>query len=275
MDLAAFPLEATLHRGERVRAERRAQGVHALVLARPERRNAFDAAMIEELIAALTLLEALPPTELRLLALVGEGDFFCAGADLAYMRAQADAARTANLQDARRLGVMFRQLATFPAPVVALVQGAALGGGLGLTVCADLVLATADAVFATTEVRLGIVPAVISPYILRRLGLSQASPLMLTGARVKGAEALALGLVHRLVAGSEDVTTALLDLLAAGPLAARHTKALLLENAPPPDDVRLEATAQLIAGLRVSEEGQAGLRAFLAKSPAPWAPVQP
>lgn len=274
IDLAAFPVEACPFQGERVRLERLPHGVFRLVLARPERRNAFDGGMIAELATCLDELALLSPDALRIVLLDGEGDTFCAGADLAYMRAQTAASEGENLEDARRLGGMFRKLAALPVPVIGVVRGAAIGGGLGLAVCADAVLADAAAVFATTEVRLGIVPAVISPYILRKLGLAQAAPLMLAGTRIDAAEAHRIGLVHAVV---EDATSweaalerTLREFLAAGPEAARRTKSLLLELSPLPDDDLQELTARTIARVRVSTEGQAGLKAFFDKAPAPW-----
>lgn len=272
-------VESCLFQGERVRAERLPRGVHRLVLARPDRRNAFDALMVREVSQILEALVHLPAADLRVLLLDGEGDWFCAGADLGYMRSQAEGSLEENLKDARILGRMFHRLAGFPVPVVALVQGAAIGGGLGLAACADLVLADAGAVFATSEVRLGILPAVISPYILRRLSPSWAAPLMLSGARIPAQEAHRIGLVHQVVgepgAWPAAVQGTLQDLLAGGPEAVRQTKLLLLDLAPLPDPALQERTAQAIARLRVSPEGQAGLKAFFDKAPAPWTQEQP
>jgi methylglutaconyl-CoA hydratase len=263
--------------GRYVRLEALPHGVMRLVLARPEVRNAFDEAMISEISGALGVLMHAPQRdELRLLLLQGEGGTFCAGGDLAYMQAQAAATPEENLDDARALGRMFHRLASFPVPVLCHVQGAAIGGGLGLAACSDYVLADAAAVFATTEVRLGLVPGLISPYVVRRLGVAHAAPLLLTGQRVTAAEGLRSGLVQRVLSPSETAGQVLAELLqqflAAGPAAARRTKELLLRVAPLPGPELLEFTAQAIAGARVSAEGQEGLRAFFEKTAPPWVP---
>jgi methylglutaconyl-CoA hydratase len=160
--------------------------------------------------------------------------------------------------------------------VLCYVQGAAFGGGLGLAVCADFVLAEAGAVFATSEVRLGLVPGLIGPYVVRSLGRAHAAPLMLAGRRVTAAEGLRSGLVQRVLGPSEDAGKVLAELLeqflAAGPEAARRTKALLLRISPLPDAELLEFTARAIADARASAEGQEGLRAFFAKVPPRWVP---
>ena len=272
--LAQFPVEATLFAGATIRAEALAQGVTRLVLDRPQVRNAFNAQMIRELSQILAELAELPPDRLRLLLLEGEGNVFCAGADLAYMKEQASAEPERNLENARELGRMFSRLGGFPAPVVSCVQGAAIGGGLGLAVCSDFVLADPRAVFATSEVMLGLVPAVISPYIVRRLGLAYAAPLMLTGRRIQAREALLSGLVQRLVEPAETTGEALAkvlrEFLSAGPQAARATRELLRRIAPLPGPDLFEYTAGAIAAARASDEGQTGLRAFFHKTPPPW-----
>ena len=277
MAIPGFPVERVHQPGRYVRLEALPHGVMRLVLARPEVHNAFDAAMISEISGALGVLTHVPQgAELRVLLLQGEGETFCAGGDLAYMKAQAAAAPEENLDDARALGRMFQRLASFPVPVLCYVQGAAVGGGLGLAACADYVLAGATAIFATSEVRLGLVPGLISPYVVRRLGVAHAAPLLLTGQRVSAAEALRLGLVQRVLGPSEVVGEALTELLgqflAAGPEAAQRTKALLLEVSPLPDAGLLEFTARAIAEARASAEGQEGLRAFFEKAPARWVP---
>jgi methylglutaconyl-CoA hydratase len=272
--LTAFPLQEVILAGERLRGESRRHGVGRLILSRPTLRNALDALMIEEFIRCLEGFRALSPETLRVLVLEGEGPVFCAGADLGYMRFLAQAGPEGNTADARALATLFRSLAAFPAPVVCVVQGAALGGGLGMAACADVVLAEAGAMFATTEVRLGIVPGVISPFVLRKVGLAHGAPLMLSGRCIPAEEARAMGLVHRVVPSARDLdaclTEVLLDLLKAGPHAARTTKALILRAQPLPGAEWTEFTVQAIVRARASEEGQAGLGAFLAKQPAPW-----
>ncbi len=275
--IPGFPVERVHQPGRFVRLEALPHGVMRLVLARPEVRNAFDAAMISEISGALgALMHAPQGDELRLVLLQGEGGAFCAGGDLAYMKAQAAATPEENLDDARALGRMFHRLASLPVPVLCHVQGAAVGGGLGLAACSDYVLAEAAAVFATSEVRLGLVPGLISPYVIRRLGVAHAAPLLLTGQRVNAGEALRIGLVQRVLGLSEAAGDALAGLLgqvlAAGPEAARRTKALLLEVSPLPDAGLLEFTARAIAEARASAEAQEGLRAFFAKVPARWVP---
>ena len=246
--MVQYPQEATFFSGATVRVEALAHGVMRLVLDRPQVRNAFNAEMIRELSQAL--------------------------ADLAYMKEQAAAEPARNLENARELGRMFGRLGGFPAPVVSFVRGAAIGGGLGLAVCSDFVLAEPRAVFATSEVMLGLVPAVISPYIVRKLGLAHAAPLMLTGRRIQAREALASGLVQRLVepeeAPEEALAKVLREFLAAGPRAARATRELLRRIAPLPDPELFEFTAGAIAAARASSEGQAGLQAFFHKSAPPW-----
>jgi len=277
--LAQFPVQGLSFEGSTVRVERLALGVARLVLNRPEVRNAFNALMIQELSRALEELAVWSAQDLRLLLLEGEGTVFCAGADLAYMREQAAAEAGRNLENARELGGLFAGLAAFPAPVVSFVQGAAIGGGLGLAVCSDFVLADPAAQFATSEVMLGLVPAVISPYIVRRLGLAHAAPLMLTGRRIQAREALASGLVQRLVEPGESPEAALSrvlrEFLAAGPQAARATRELLRRIAPLPGPELFELTARTIAQARVSIEGQHGLQAFFGKTAPDWAPGPP
>jgi methylglutaconyl-CoA hydratase len=273
--LEDFPVESVRFQGSTLRVEDLAHGVRRLLLARPGVCNAFDGDMIRELVGALEELAAIP--DLRLLLLEGEGSVFCAGADLAYMKEQGAAPPERNLEAARGLGRMFLALASFPAPVVAFVRGAAIGGGLGLAVCSDFVLAEAGAVFATSEVMLGLVPAVIGPFVVRKLGLDRAAPLMLTGRRVRGAEAVAAGLAQRLVEPPEPPEEALArvlrEFLAAGPRAARATRELLNRIVPLPGPELGEFTARTIAQARESREGQEGLQAFFRKAPAPWAVV--
>jgi methylglutaconyl-CoA hydratase len=278
--LALFPCASIHSEGETLRVENLAHGVKRLVLDRPQVRNALNAPMIQELSRALAELAGQRfPNEVRVLLLEGEGTTFCSGADLAYMKEQGAAPPEQNLEHAKELGRMFSRLANFPAPVVCCVQGAAIGGGLGLTVCSDFVLADPAAVFATSEVRLGLVPAMIGPYIVRKLGVGQAAPLMLTGQRLGAQEALAAGLVQRLIGPEETqeeaLTRVLRDFLAAGPQAARATRELLRRIAPLPDPELFDFTAHTIASARMSAEGQQGLEAFFQKTLPPWAVPAP
>ncbi len=257
-----------------LRVETGSRGVKQIVLSRPEVRNAFDEVMIAELKEVLGDLAGIPdPEKVRLLLLTGDGPVFSAGADLNYMKRLAESGESKSLDDARGMAQLFYALAAFPTPVICAVRGAAIGGGLGLAVCADFVLAEDKAIFATTEVRLGIVPGVISPYVVRKIGAGVASPLLLSGRRIKAPEAREIGLVQQ-VASAEGFDAALddvvLEFLHAGPEAARRTKKLVLRAAPLPTPEHIEFTARAIADARRSAEGQAGLASFFDKKAPPW-----
>ncbi len=235
-----------------------------VTLARPETRNAFDAALIDELAKAFVDIGTS-----RAVVLAGDGPSFCAGADVDWMRASADLGVDANVADANALRRMFESIDSCPAPVVALVHGHALGGGIGLVACADIVLADPGTVFAFSEVKLGIVPAVISPFALRRMGESAARRYFVTGERFDAATALRIGLVHEVTDDLEAALAHVLDELgSAGPRAARHAKRLVLERPDGPE------TARRIAERRTSDEGQEGLRAFLERRRPSWAPAR-
>lgn len=270
-----FPVERVITQATTLRVESLSLGVKRIVLSRPDVRNAFDETMIAELRDVLDHLAGVSEVEhMRLLLLEGEGKVFSAGADLGYMKRLAARSQEESLEDARLLARLFYALADFPAPVIAVVQGAAIGGGLGLSVCADYVLADEGALFATSEVLLGIVPAVISPYIIRKIGLAHAAPMMLTGRRVVASEAKELGLVQQVVlpsARSTALQDVVLDFLAAGPEAARRTKELIKRAQPLPDTELIELTARQISEARSSAEGRKGLEAFFSKTPPAWA----
>jgi methylglutaconyl-CoA hydratase len=231
-----------------------------VTLAKPERRNAFDAELIAELTAAFADVG-----DARAVVLAGEGRSFCAGADVDWQRSAIDLSYDENVEDALRLYRMLEAVDSCPAPVVVRVQGYALGGGSGLAACADIAVAGEDAVFGFSEVRLGIVPAVISPIVLPKLGPGAARRYFLTGERFDAATALRIGLVHE-VTGDLDGAVARVvgDLLAAGPQATREAKRLAREAPAAPE------VAHLAARLRTSDEGQEGLRAFLEKREAAW-----
>jgi enoyl-CoA hydratase/carnithine racemase len=236
----------------------RAESVLRVTIAKPERRNAFDAALIAELTEAFSDVG-----DARAVVLAGDGPSFCAGADVEWQRASVDLTYEENVEDALRLYRMLDAIDACPAPVVARVQGFALGGGSGVVACADVVVAAPDAVFGFTEVRLGIVPAVISPFVLPRIGSGAARRYFLTGERLDADTALRIGLVHEVAEELDAAVERVVGhLLAAGPQAAREAKRLVRE--PPP----AEETAQLAARLRTSAEGQEGLRAFLEKRAA-------
>ena len=242
-----------------------------LTLNRPDVRNAFD----EELIAALTsaAAEAADDHTLRAVVLAGSGKTFCAGADIGWMSKAIAYTQRENLSDAEDLSRMLERLDTLALPLVGRVHGAALGGGVGLAAVCDIVIAAEDAVFALSEVKLGIVPAVVAPYVLRKIGVSAARELFLTGARFSAARAMEIGLVHEVVpAGDLDAAIGrrLAEILSAGPKAVGIAKALIREiaGANPRDVIGL--TTNTIASQRVSEEGQEGLRAFLEKRKPHW-----
>lgn len=241
-----------------------------VTLNRPEVRNAFN----EELIAELSAWAAAAGASgARVAVLSGAGKVFSAGADLAWMSRMAGASHEANLADARAAAEMFEALDTLPIPLVGRVHGAALGGGVGLAAVCDIVVAADDAVFGFTEARLGIVPAVISPYAVAKIGVSAARELFLTAARFTAARARDIGLVHGLVpeAGLDAAVDAYVaDLLLGGPEALAGAKALIAGVAGQTPGGVLNLTAGTIARHRVSPEGQEGMRAFLEKRKADW-----
>jgi methylglutaconyl-CoA hydratase len=229
-----------------------------ITIAKPQRRNAFDAALIAELTNAFADVG-----DARAVVLAGDGPSFCAGADVEWQRASIDLSYDENVADAMRLYRMLEAVDSCPAPVVARVQGFALGGGSGLVACADVAVAAPDAVFGFTEVRLGIIPAVISPFVLSRIGPGAARRYFLTGERFGADVALRIGLAHEVVADLDATVDRVVgDLLAGGPGAVRAAKRLVRERPLG------EATAHVAAGLRTSPEGQEGLRAFLEKRAA-------
>jgi methylglutaconyl-CoA hydratase len=250
--------------------------VARLSLARPERHNAFDATLIAELHAAFIGLAAEPPERLRAVVLAGDGPSFCAGADIGWMRASLELDIEANEQDAMAMAEMFETIDTCPVPVIARVHGVALGGGTGLCAVSDLVIAESGTRFGFTETRLGILPAVISPFVIAKIGESNARALFPSGRRFDAARAQRIGLVHELVEGPEAlddaVESAVADVLAAGPSAARAAKSIVREVRGLPHGSSKWHTARVIARQRRSPEAQEGLRAFLEKRPPSWAP---
>ncbi len=252
----------------------RAPGVAQVTMSRPAVFNAFDEAMIAELDAAFARLQA--DASVRVIVLAGEGRHFSAGADLQWMQRASQATREWNLQDARKFAAMLARIEAAPKPTVARVQGAALGGGVGLACACDIAIAADDASFSVSEAKFGILPAVIGPYVTNAVGKRQARRLALTTARIDAAEALAMGLVQQVVPAAAldaavDATVA--QLLAGGPNAQREIKALFAQLAVGPitPEVR-ELTAQTIARVRGSDEAREGFAAFLAKRPPSWIP---
>ena len=242
-----------------VRIERD-EGVLRVPLARPETRTAFDADLIAELAEAFVDVG-----KARAVLLAGDGPSFCAGADVEWMRSSVDLDFEANVADANALRGMLEAIDRCPAPVVARVQGHALGGGAGLVACSDIAVAEPKAVFAFSEVKLGIIPAVISPFALAKIGPSWARRYFVTGERFDAATALRIALVHEVDADLDGaVERVLAELASAGPRAARHAKRLDLERPEGPE------TARRIAERRTSDEGQEGLRAFLERRSPSW-----
>jgi len=251
------------------------RGVARLTLDRPEVHNAFDDALIGELNAHLERLHALTERgEVRLVVLGSDGKHFSAGADLNGMKRMIDYSFDDNLKDARELARLMQQLDALPCPTLCRVQGAAYGGAVGLAACCDVVIAANKAKFCLSEVRIGLSPAVISPYVQRAIGPRQMRRYALTAEVIDAATAQALGLVHEVAEGAELDTRVdqMIDrLLAASPQAQRATKALLAQVARDPDsDATVDATCRTISELRVSREGQEGLAAFFDKRPPAW-----
>jgi methylglutaconyl-CoA hydratase len=244
-----------------LRVEREGE-ILRITLARPERRNAFDAELIRELSEAFVDVG-----RSRAVVLAGEGASFSAGADVDWMRSSVDLSYEENVADANALRQMLETIDRCPAPVVARVQGHALGGGSGLVACADVAVAHEDAVFSFGEVKLGLIPAVISPFALAKIGPSAARRYFLTGEGFDARTALRIGLVHEVARDLDAALERILsELLSAGPKAVRAAKRLVLELPDGPE------TARWIAERRTSDEGQEGLRAFLEKRRPNWIP---
>ena len=254
---------------ELVRSDTDERGIARITLARPEVKNAFNAELIAQLSAAV---DAVPPV-VRCVILASEGDTFCAGADLAWMRSMADYTREENRADSRALADLFAKLDALPMPLIARVQGAAIGGGAGLVAVADIAVAAEEATFAFTEVRLGILPAVISPYVVRKLGHGFATAAFTAGIRFDSHRAFDTGLVHSVVDASQldaEVGRFVDAIVAGGPAAVNAAKRLVREvSGRAPAEVR-ELTVERIADARVSAEGQDGMHAFLEKRKPGW-----
>lgn len=248
------------------------RGVASLVLNRPEVHNAFDDLMIAELIAQLDSLAA--DNQVRVLVLKSNGKNFSAGADLNWMRSMAKKDYQQNLDDAAGLASLMHKLDTFPKPTLVLVQGAAFGGAVGLVACCDIVLAEENASFCLSEVKIGLIPAVISPYVMRALGERQSRRYFLTAERFNATTAETLGLVHQVVSNDTLETQAeslVQTLLQNSPAAVSAAKHLLQQiyNKNINNEV-IAHTTQAIAEIRVSAEGQEGLSAFLEKRKPNW-----
>ena len=237
----------------------RDRAILRITLARPERRNAFDAELIAELTAAFADVG-----DARAVVLAGDGQSFCAGADIEWQRSAVDLSLDENAEDALRLYRMCEAIDRCPAPVVARIHGYALGGGSGLVACADIAIAAPDTVFGFSEVKLGIIPAVISPFVLPKIG-AHARRYFLTGERFDADTALRIGLISKIATPLDDaVNQVLAELLSSGPEAVREAKRLVRERPAGAE------TAQIAAHLRAGPEGQEGLRAFLDRREPGW-----
>ena len=239
---------------------------------RPEVFNAFNEQLIDDLNAACLALDADP--SVRVVVLAGRGKHFSAGADLNWMRRAALGSEADNLEDARRFARMLRTLSSLSKPTIARIQGAALGGGTGLAAACDMAVASSDAVFSTSEVKFGIIPAVISPYVLRAIGPRHALRYFQSAERISAERALAIGLINEVspVDGLDAALNALVEpLLAGAPTAQKAAKELIAAvHGQPIDDDLMEATAQRIARQRATVEGRDGVAAFLDKRPPAW-----
>lgn len=256
---------------ETLEIERSGQ-VATIWMNRPEVFNAFNEQLIADLGAACTLLDA--DQAVRVVVLAGRGRHFSAGADLGWMQRASACGQAENLEDARRFARMLRTLAGMSKPTIARIQGAALGGGTGLAAACDMAVASADAVFATSEVKFGIIPAVISPYVLRAIGPRHALRYFQSAERISAERALAIGLVNEVttVDGLDAGVAALVDALIAGaPQAQKAAKDLIAAvNGRPIEDAVSEETAQRIARQRATDEAKDGIGAFLEKRTPAW-----
>ena len=244
-------------------------GVLTVTLDRPDVRNAFNEVMIEE----LSHLFAGLPHDARIVVLTGAGPTFCAGADVQWMKKSKDYTEEQNAADARAMARMYRTIDECPRPLVARVQGAALGGGAGLVACCDVVVAAEGTTFGFTEVRLGIVPANISTFVLPKIGARAARRYFLTGERFDAAEARRIGLVHEVAPPADldaRVEAIVAELRKCGPAAVATAKEIVREVSRLPRDQAIDFTVRTIARARVSPEGQEGLQAFLEKRKPRW-----
>jgi len=251
------------------------QGVLTLQMNRPEVHNAFDSQMINELTAALQAADE--ENGIRLVIISAAGSSFSAGADMNWMRNLVDASQEDNERDALQLATLMRTLNYLSKPTIARINGSAFGGGVGLIAACDITIAVEDAQFGLTESRLGLAPAVISPYVIRRIGERNARRYFLTGERFNSQQALAIGLIQQCVTADQldaTVESVTSDLLKGGPLAVATCKQLIYAVAGHDEETQQsmdEFTSKVIAGMRIMDEGQEGLAAFLEKRKPDWA----
>ncbi len=255
-----------------VELTRPAQGITVLWLNRPEKHNAFDPALIAAIHQNVEFLRSDERT--RLLILAGRGKSFCSGADLHYMKSMVNFSLDENIADAGRLAAMLQALHQFPKPIIAAVHGNVYAGATGMVACADIIFAADTARFCISEVKLGLVPAVISPYVMARMGVHFARRYFLTAEVFDAAAAQRAGLVHECVQPDTLMDSAVqmaTQLLANAPGAISHTKTLIRELVPVPNrEVMTHYTCELIVRVRAGQEAQSGLQAFFEKQPAPW-----
>ena len=245
-----------------------ADGVLTVTLNRPDVHNAFNDELIAE---AIDLFGGIGAARARAVVLRGTGPNFCAGADLNWMSRMVSYTREENIRDSSQLARMYALMNECPVPVIGRIQGAAIGGGVGLVAVCDIAIATRDAKFGLSEVKLGILPAVISPYVIAKVGQTHARALFLTGERFDAERAQRIGLVHRIADDADAAVAETIALLkTSGPEAVRECKKLIAYVASEPLTDAVPYTIDAIASRRVSEEGQAGMSAFLKKEKAPW-----
>ncbi|MEZ5893464.1 MAG: enoyl-CoA hydratase/isomerase family protein [Parvularculaceae bacterium] len=249
-----------------------ARGLARVTLNRPEVKNAFNEQLIADITAAMNALSK--DANARIVVLQGAGDAFSAGADLSWMKRASNFSAEENLGDARRLAAMLNSIYTCEKPVVALIHGPCMGGGTGLASACDIVIASDDAFFALSEVRLGIIPAVISPFVLHAIGARQARRFFLTGERFDAAKAKEIGLAHMVCLRAQMEGTldgVVKNLLACGPAAQGEAKKLIrIVAGRPVDEAVMDDTARIIARVRSTPEGKEGVAAFLEKRKANW-----
>lgn len=263
------------HQHSAVLMHQRDNGLSEIVLNRPDKRNAFDDVVIQQLIQAFEYVDRDP--EIQVVVLRSEGKHFSAGADLGWMRRMAENTRQENLDDSRELARLMSTLNHLSKPVIGLVQGAAFGGAVGLAACCDIVLATQSASFCLSEVKLGLIPAVISPYVVRAIGERQARRYFLSAEVFNANEAQQFGLVHIVCDDEQALQSRCNELLQQlannGPEAMKAAKDLIFAVSHKPISIEvIDDTAQRIADIRVGTEGQEGLSAFLNKRKASWIP---
>lgn len=252
------------------------RGVVTVSLNRPQVRNAFNEKMIQELTSFFA--EAALDAQVKVVLLRGEGGVFCAGGDLHWMRKSVELNYNKNLEDTRALAKMFDTLNRFPKPLVGAIQGAAIGGGVGLVSVCDIAIASAETLFSLSEVRLGIVPACIGPFVISKIGASHARRFFMSAERFNAKKAMEIGLVHEVVETTvelnQEIEKVLENILLCGPNAMSVAKKLVFDLSWPEQRAEqkdcLEYVAEALAKLRVSPEGQEGIRAFLEKRKPSW-----